>query len=74
MQGSERDPGAIACVQETTRYDGAMRRTRLESKPIKQRKIMPVTMQALADVRGGHSTVEPVAAFITFGGYDTTDG
>jgi hypothetical protein len=50
-----------------------MRRTRLESKPIKLRKIMPVTPHALADVRGGHSTVEPIAAFITFGGYDTTD-
>jgi hypothetical protein len=47
-----------------------MKRTRLESKPIKLRKIMPVTTQALADVRGGQSTVEPVAAFITFGGYD----
>ena len=51
-----------------------MRRTRLESKPIKPRKIMPVTTQALANVRGGHSTIEPIASFITFGGYDTTDG
>jgi hypothetical protein len=51
-----------------------MRRIRLESKPIKLRKIMPVTPQALADVRGGQSTVAPVASFITFGGYDTTDG
>ena len=49
-----------------------MRRTRLESKPIKLRKIMPVTTQALADVRGG--TVEPSAGFITYGGYDMTDG
>lgn len=51
-----------------------MRRTRLESKPIKLRKIMPVTAQALANVRGGHNTVDPVAGFITFGGYDLTDG
>jgi len=51
-----------------------MRRTRLESKPIKLRKIMPVTMQALSDVRGGQTTVDPSGAFITFGGYDTTDG
>jgi hypothetical protein len=47
-----------------------MRRTRLESKPIKLRTIMPVATQALADVRGGNSTVEPSAGFITFGGYD----
>jgi hypothetical protein len=51
-----------------------MRRTRLDSKPIKPRKIMPVTTQALADVHGGRSTVDPSAAFITYGGYDTTDG
>ena len=51
-----------------------MRRTRLESKPIKLRKILPVTTQALAEVRGGHHTIEPIAAFITNGGYDTTDG
>jgi hypothetical protein len=51
-----------------------MRRTRLESKPIKLRKIVPVTTQALAHARGGRSTVEPSAGFITFGGYDTTDG
>ena len=51
-----------------------MRRTRLESKPIKLRKIMPVTTQVLADVRGGHSAVEPIAGFITYGGYDMTDG
>ena len=51
-----------------------MRRTRPESKPTKLRKIVPVATQALTDVRGGQGTVEPIAAFITFGGYDTTDG
>jgi hypothetical protein len=51
-----------------------MRRTHLESKPIKPRKLMPVATQALANVRGGHSSVDPTAGFITFGGYDTTDG
>ena len=51
-----------------------MKRTRLESKPLKLRKVTPVPMQALANVRGGNSTVDPSAGFITFGGYDTTDG
>ena len=44
------------------------------SKPIKLRKILTITAQALANVRGGQSTGEPIATFITFGGYDTTDG
>ena len=51
-----------------------MRRTRLESKPLKLRKIVTVATQALANVRGGQSAAEPNASFITFGGYDTTDG
>jgi hypothetical protein len=51
-----------------------MVRTRLESKPIKPRKIMHVTTPALADVRGGRSAAEQVAGFITYGGYDMTDG
>ena len=51
-----------------------MRRMRPESQPIKPRKVMAVTAQGLAKVRGGHSTIEPIAAGITFGGYDTTDG
>jgi hypothetical protein len=46
----------------------------LESKPITPREILPLATQALAKVRGGQSTGEPIAAFITFGGYDTTDG
>lgn len=52
-----------------------MRRIRPEAKPSKPSKVMLVTSQALANVRGGHSTIEPIASgFITFGGYDTTDG
>jgi hypothetical protein len=31
---------------------------------------MPVTTQALTNMRGGHSAAEPSAGFITFGGYD----
>lgn len=55
-----------------------MKRARRELKPINQRNATPVFAEGLAKVRGGHGNIDPTTGafenFITFGGYDTTDG